>query len=193
MSKKILVVACLLVMTTVFSGCDLPGRDKNQEAAKEGTNTEQNQEGDKEELSFGSMQDLLIHGKPLKCTYSDVSDGEGEVTGVVYIANNKRRTEFKVIEKETDKKLEMNSIFAGEWMYSWSDSTTEGMKMNIKEIKGDVQFEKYSQGETDTMKKKIDYKCRPWIIDNSKFTVPLDVDFKDMTEIMGGFDMNEMK
>ena len=139
------------------------------------------------------MQDLIARGKSLKCTYKDNSDEGGEVTGIVYITDDKRRIEFKVINKETNEKIQTNSMHIGEWMYSWSNSSTEGMKMNLKEIYGDEKFEKYSQGETDSMKEKIDYKCHAWIVDDAKFTVPVNVDFKDMTEIMGGSNINEVK
>ena len=139
------------------------------------------------------MQDLIARGKSLECTYN-VTDEEGEeVSGIIYITDDKRCTEFEIINKETNEKIKMNSMHVGEWMYSWSSSSVEGMKMNLKEMYGDEKFEKYSQGETDSMKKKIDYRCQAWIVDNAKFTIPVDVDFKDMTEIMGGFDINKIK
>ena len=156
--------------------------DKGQEMTKSESDTEQNQENNKneEELIFGSMQDVLVYNKPLKCSYVDISDEGIETIGIIYVADNKRRTEFEIINKETNEKIKMNSIHTGEWMYSWNNLLTEGTKMNLKEMYGDEQFEKYSQGETASMKKKIDFKCRTWILDNSKFSFPSDVEFKDI-------------
>ena len=64
----------------------------------------------------------------------------------------------------------------------------------------DETDEDYSQGEADKIKEQMNYKCRPWIPDNSKFVVPTDIEFKDMTEMMQGFqetmpniDMGEME
>ena len=180
--KNIYIVVCLMVVIIVFGSYKL-FNSKNQREARSESDTEQKQENSNEngkELIFGSMQDVLTHRKPLKCTYSDVSNEGAEVTGIIYVADNKRRTEFETTEKETDKKLKMNSLFIEKWMYSWSNSAAEGMKMNLKKMLGDEQFEKYFQGEADSMKKKIDYKCQAWIPDNSKFSVPADIKFKDI-------------
>ena len=74
---------------------------KDQKMKKSEFDTEQNQENNeskgnenKGESIFGSMQDVLAHGKPLKCTYNDVSDEGAETIGIIYVADNKRRTEF---------------------------------------------------------------------------------------------------
>ena len=188
MSKKnIYIVACLIIVITVFSSYGLFNSDRDQEMTKSESDTEQNQENNEnkgneneEELIFGSMQDVLVYNKPLKCSYIDISDEGAETIGTIYVADNKRRTEFEIINKETNEKIKMNSIHIGEWMYSWNNSSTEGMKMNLKEMYGDEQFEKYSQEGTASMKKKIDFKCRIWIFDNSKFSFPSDIEFKDI-------------
>ena len=190
MSKKIFVIACLVMMATAFSGCDLLGGDKGQETAKE-SETEQNKENNnkdnnEEESFFGSMQDLLARGKSVKCTYKNVGGEDGEATGVFYVAGDKMRSEMDIIEKETGKEMEVNSIIIGDWMYTWNNFLPEGTKMNMKEMQ-DETSENYSQDETNKMKEEVDYKCRPWIPDDSKFIVPTDVEFRDMTEMMKGF------
>lgn len=178
--KKIFIVFLLLVMATSLSGCF-----KSKKSADENQQSAANQE---EESFFGSMQDLLTRGKSVKCTYKSTDDGAKEATGVLYVAGNKTRSEMSVIEEETGKKLEINSIIIGDWMYMWNNFMQGGTKMNIKEMQGEVKVdEKYSQGEVDKMKEKIDYKCRPWIPDNSKFDIPTNIEFRDMTKIMEGF------
>lgn len=188
MSKKnIYIVICLMIVVIAFGSCILLRGDKDREMTKSEPDAEQNQENNEnngneneEELIFGSMQDVLVHNKPLKCSYVDISDEGVETIGTIYVADNKRRTEFEIINKETNEKIKMNSINIGEWMYSWNNSLKEGIKMNLKEMYGDEQFEKYSQEGTVSMKKKIDFKCRIWILDNSKFSFPSDIEFKDI-------------
>ena len=192
MNKKILVVACLVMMATVFTGCNLLGGDKNQEAIKEGNNAEQNQknDGNEEESFFGSVQDLLTCGKSLKCVYS-IDNERGKATGVIYVSGNKIRSEVEIVEN-AGKKMEVDSIIADNWMYTWNSLMSGGTKMNIKEMQSETG-EDYSQNENeaDKMREEMDYKCRPWIPDNSKFTVPSDVEFRDLTEMMQGFDIDE--
>jgi hypothetical protein len=190
MSKKILVVACLVMMTTVFSGCDLLGGDKSKETIKDSkteSHMEQNKEngGDDEESFFGSMQDLIARGQSVKCAYN-ITEEEGEAKGVLYITGDKVRSEMEITEKETGKKMKVNSIIAEDWMYTWNNFMPGGTKMNMKEMQGEAD-EDYSQREADKMKEEMDYKCRPWITDNSKFAVPTDIEFKDMTKMMQGF------
>ena len=47
------------------------------------------------------------------------------------------------------------------------------------------------KGEMSDMSKEIDYKCKPWKKDNSKFKVPTNIKFKDMSEMMDGFNIKE--
>ena len=51
MNKKILVIACLVMITTVFSGCDLLGGDKNKGGIENENSGEQNQESNGDEES----------------------------------------------------------------------------------------------------------------------------------------------
>jgi hypothetical protein len=143
-----------------------------------------------EESFFGSMQDLLTRGKSLKCTYN-VADEDGEATGVIYVSGNKIRSEVE-ITGETGEKMEVDSIITEDWMYTWNSFMPGGTKMNIKEMQSETG-EDYSQDEEDKMREELDYKCRSWIPDNSKFVVPTDIEFRDMTEMMQGFDMDEME
>ncbi|MCK5085150.1 hypothetical protein KAK05_00390, partial [Candidatus Parcubacteria bacterium] len=106
MSKKnIYIVICLMIVAIASGSYILLRGDKGQEMTKSESDTEQNQENNKneEELIFGSMQDVLVYNKPLKCSYVDISDEGIETIGIIYVADNKRRTEFEIINKETNE------------------------------------------------------------------------------------------
>ncbi len=167
-----------------FSGYILFSDNKNREIIKIESDIKQNDDNKENEdeggLVFSSMQDVLVYNKPLKCSYGDVSDNGAETTGIIYVADDKRRTEYEIVNKEMDEKIENNSINIGEWMYSWNNISTEGIKMNLREMYGDEKFEKYTKGEIDSMKQKINYECRIWIPDNSKFSIPAEIEFKDV-------------
>ncbi len=193
MSKKILVVACLVVMITVFTGCDLLGGDKNREATKEETNAEQNQENNKEsdkdeakeESFFGSMQDLIMRGKSLKCTYRQNSD-DGEYEVVTYISGGNVKTEAEMKTGE-GKTMESSMVINKDWMYMWNSFTPKGMKVDMQKM---PEIENVTDNDVNkdmaNLAKEMDYKCRPWIPDNSKFKIPADIQFQDITEMMAG-------
>jgi len=194
MNKKLLVVACLIVTTMAFSGCDLLEGDKNQEAAKEGTNAEQNQENknsDKnengEESFFGSMQDLIARGKSLKCTYKQsASDSDDEYETVMYISGGNVKTETKIKTGE-GKTGENDMVINKDWMYMWNSFTPKGMKVDMSKM---PEMDNVSDNDVNkdmaSLAKNMDYKCRAWIPDNSKFKVPADIEFQDITEMMSG-------
>ncbi len=192
MGKKILVVACLVVATAVFSGCGLLGKNKNQEATKEKTNVEQKQEnkksdknGNGEESFFGSMQDLLARGKSLKCTYKTTSSGD-EYETVMYIAGGKVKTETEV-KTDEGKTIENSMVIDKDWMYTWNSFTPKGMKVDMSKM---PEMDNVSDDDINkdmaSMAKNMDYKCRAWIPDNSKFKIPTNIQFQDITEMMAG-------
>ena len=191
MSKKILIVACLVIMTTVFSGCDLLGGDKNKEAAKEGiNNTEQNQENNKENESgsgdgnyFETMQDLMARGKSMKCTYTQEVEGGGTATGVVYMADKNARTEITI--KEANSPFgKMYALVNQEWVYSWNDTSSEGYKIALEAS----EMGEKNKETVSNLSEEIDFECKSWKKDNSKFKVPTNIEFKDMSEMMEGFE-----
>ena len=196
-NKKLFTVLFVLGLLVLVAGLMvLSNQDNSLTVEKPGdvsdtNNTVEEINKNEEESFFGSMQDLLTRGNSVKCTYN-VVDGEGEAIGVLYIADNKVRSEMDIVEKETGKKMEVDSIITEDWMYTWNSFMPQGTKMNIKEMQGEAN-EDYSQDEADKMREETDYKCRPWIPDNSKFVVPTDIEFRDMTEMMQGFDMGEIE
>lgn len=46
MNKKFLIIVCLMMVTMVFSGCNLFEESKNKETTKDKANTEENQKND---------------------------------------------------------------------------------------------------------------------------------------------------
>ena len=196
-SKKLFIVLFIFGLIALAIGLIMSSKQDNSltiEKSDDVDNTIENnieEINENEEESFlGSIQDLLTRGKSLKCTYN-IADGEGEATGVIYVSGNKIRSEVEITE-DAGGKMKVDSIITEDWMYTWNSFMPGGTKMNIKEMQSETG-EDYSQDEADKMKEEMDYKCRSWIPDNSKFAVPADVEFKDMTEMMQGFDMEEME
>ena len=189
MNKKILIIACLVIITTALSGCSLLGGDKNKETTKEeSVKTEQKQEDKKNDNNdnedgnyFETMTDLMARGKSMKCTYKQEIDGGGTANGVVYMADKNARTEITV--KEDNHTAEMYAIINHEWTYSWTKGSSKGYKMTLESSEMGEQNEK----TVANMAKDIDFKCKSWRKDNSKFKVPANIDFEDMSEMMAGF------
>jgi hypothetical protein len=141
---------------------------------------------DVDEDFFGSMEDLMGRGIPLKCTYEELGDDGvlGEV--IIYVANDKMHTEMDIEAMGGEgENMKMDMIIDGDWVYIWNDLQAEGMKMKTTEMQG---YEDLGEDQEVTdLEEEVNMKCRPWIKDSSKFEIPTEVVFNDMTQMMEDF------
>ncbi len=142
---------------------------------------------DVDEDFFGSMEDLMGRGIPLKCTYEELGENDGVLGEVIiYVANDKMHTEMDIEAMGGEgENMKMDMIIDGDWVYIWNDLQAEGMKMKTTEMQGYEDLEE-DQEVTD-LKEEVNMKCRPWIKDSSKFEIPTEVVFNDMTQMMEDF------
>ncbi|MFH1427243.1 MAG: hypothetical protein ABIG60_01810 [Patescibacteria group bacterium] len=182
--KKAFFIFLLCLLAVSLSSCKKTDQPKEQQQAAQ----EQNQE--EEESFFGSMKDLLTRDKSLKCTYEEKnSDGDDNSSsrGEMYIAGGKARTDIVNISENGEE--DMHMIMDSDWMYTWTSFMPKGTKMKLDTLQESENFEKkgnINQGFQD-LAKELNYKCRPWIVDGSKFIPPSDIVFDDITEMMAGF------
>jgi hypothetical protein len=73
----------------------------------------------------------------------------------------------------------------GTFMYIWSAAMPTGIKINLASAKNMAQNSAISQ--SFNVNQKVDMKCSPWLPDNSKFTVPTNIKFQDMSELLKQF------
>jgi len=189
MSKKILIVACLVMMTTVFSGCDLLGGDKNKEAVNDSKNDSKTESEAKQGSNngdgnyFETMQDLMARGKSMRCTYTQEVEGGGTATGVVYMADKNARVEITIKEANSPSG-KMYALMNQEWVYSWVDGSSQGVKMTLEAS----ELSEKNEETVSNLSKEIEFECKSWKKDNSKFKVPTNIEFQDMSEMMEGFE-----
>ena len=197
MKKALFIIGLSLIATIGLSGCFGPFKKQQQEKqpasqtedAKTSSSDEQSSSAkateDKEESFFGSMQDLITRGKSLKCTYK-VKESGNESEVVMYISNGNVRTEMEINTDEGET-IESNMVIDKDWMYMWNSFTPNGTKMDMRKMpKGEDVTDSDVNKSTANLAKELDYKCRAWIPNNSKFKVPTDIQFNDITEIMAG-------
>ena len=136
-----------------------------------------------------TLKTLLGMGKSLNCTY-EFTDSESKLTtrGTTYVSGKNFATDIETTNPaDTKKTLKNHMISDGEYLYTWGDDQKgAGMKVKMessaetdsKTIKTDVA------GVQEDMEKEYDMKCLPWGVDQSKFTVPSNIKFTDLSEIM---------
>ena len=174
--KKFLTVVLLVLVSISLTGCLKKTTEEKTE----------------EELFSGSFMDLLGKGKNIKCTFNDDNEN-GRSDGTIYVSGKKSRNDIYV-EVEGEEKIEYHTIIDSEYMYTWSSLEEQGTKMKFSELEDSTEdFDtpsasemKDAYGEFRDVQKETNFKCMPWIPNNSKFNPPSDIEFVDMTEMMEG-------
>ena len=169
--KKLYLLCTLCALALVLSGCTWFG------AKTDSTNG-----NGSEESITGTMMDLFNKGKDMKCVYSQ-KDESGNYEGTTYTSNKKLRSDFTV-KNSDNSSYESHSIMDSEYMYIWTTLSNQGTKIKLSEYQTEENNADMKAGKQADVNQNYDYKCSPWIKDNSKFEVPTNIEFKDLTEEM---------
>lgn len=131
-----------------------------------------------------SIKDLMNLGTTQTCTFTSKTP-EGTTSGASYISGQKVRTDFTTTDP-AGKSTEGHIIMDGSYMYSWSNESEPGFKMQITEdLANTIEESKESISEYQQAynpDEKIDYNCSSWSMDVGQFTPPANVTFTDFSE-----------
>jgi len=182
MKIKMIPLLAIVVSSLVLSGC-LKQVGQVQETGQQ--NEGQEQVANEDSFS-GSLKELLGLGKKVKCSWQFRDpEGNGVSEGVVWVDGNRSRSEISIETGEDDMAMDLIQISDGKMSYMWNRGEKNGSKFDIAEMEKLNQEMQQENGETQNQaetnwEKMYDYKCRAWRVDESKFTVPSDVEFTDM-------------
>jgi hypothetical protein len=190
--KKTIFLAFLAASLAFLSGCGKNNQEQNQNKdqspnqqtqvqKEQATNENENQEG----TISGSIQDILNMGKSVKC---EVAFNEESFQGsnITYVSGEKARSDV-TMNMQGREQNNSHVIVSDGWTYMWNDGSNKGTKFNTSEFKKNVSSEDKSVAgppAAGDISQKMDFKCSPWIADDSLFTLPGGVEFTDETQIM---------
>ncbi|MGI6278746.1 MAG: hypothetical protein ACOYJ8_03010 [Patescibacteria group bacterium] len=126
---------------------------------------------DEEEEAFsGSLMDVIARGVPMKCSYeADGVEYEGLVKGKNYrgkVAQNGQTMEIIVIDG---------------YSYIWQEGKNQGMKMAFE---ADIAEEAGDEDAAAFASPDIEYRCFPATVSDNQFSLPEDVSFLDLDQMM---------
>jgi len=166
----ILLVAVGGVFFLKYSKAPAQTQSTNTQAAKPTTNP-----------TSDSILSLISGGKTVSCSIT-YPDNKG--TGNIYVSDKKFAGDFTT--KDTSgKETAGHMISDGTFMYIWSAAMPTGIKVNLENAKNMAQNSAVSR--SFDVNQKVDMKCSPWLADNSKFTVPTNIKFQDMSQLLQQF------
>ncbi len=120
----------------------------------------------------GTLGALLGLAGSLTCTVTMPTPG-GESTGTLFISNGQMRSD--VTTAVNGKEIAAHMIKNGDYFYSWTDAYPQGVKIKLAATASGNGQAGYDPNQ------KVKYSCTPWAADASKFTVPANVTFTDMS------------
>jgi len=178
------LITLSVLLLTACGNNNEPAPPTKNEAAMINENNEKKPES-QQVAKKGSWADLLkAYSGDSVCTFNSEDNDDFKANGTMWIeaATQKMYQESQVaIESGTQN---MNMIFDNGTQYMWGDALEKGVK--IGELKFDESIFENIQVEDDNSPEDmtIDFDCQPWNVDSSKFTVPSDIEFVDVTESM---------
>jgi hypothetical protein len=170
MSKTLISVLIILVVLVggyFIISANKGGNDTTMLNTESGEN-EQTTVTDGKKMAFS---EFVKQGGSYKCDVKQaMSDFEN--SGTVYIDGANVRGDFSTIAE--GRTMETSFISKGGYSYMWSSAMNSGFKTKI-------QTETGASGTYSWDADQIgDYNCESWAAEESKFSVPANITFKEM-------------
>ena len=133
-----------------------------------------------ESLTRGSIKSLLGANKNITCKINPSENDEG----TIYVTGSKMRGDFST--RVEGKGMMSHMIQDGEYAYMWLDEDAKGtkMKLDFNQPVPSVPAGSSVRSQAENLDEEVDMNCSNWSPDNSKFNVPGDVEFTDLSEML---------
>jgi hypothetical protein len=134
-----------------------------------------------------TMHDLITSGAPQTCKFSIAATATSSgLSGTIYIASGNMQGDF--IKTDTAGKVtNAHMIITGGMDYLWSDaSLTKGYKLSWSVAAASTILSDRAGGVN--INQPTAYSCSNWTADQSKFTLPANIQFTDITAMIKAYD-----
>ena len=136
---------------------------------------------DVEASGSATFGELAARGGSSECQVSAVHEAASS-SGTAYIANGKVRVDF--VGKAGGMSITGHVIQADGYAYTWTDLMPQGVKVSIDAAPAAAA----SQGFDSST--KVEYSCKEWAVDESKFAPPASITFTEFNaNAQGGASM----
>ncbi len=115
-----------------------------------------------------AFSEFIKGGGTYECSVTSyLSDMENK--GTIYIGGDKIKGEFSTIAE--GQSIDSNVIMRDGFMYLWQSASTTGTQIQLKEQTETSNTFTWDPNQIG------DYDCKPWIYEESKFTLPASIKF----------------
>lgn len=178
MSRQMMIIGAVIALVVIFGvGAFLHWKSKTPSSETQMVN--QQTPVPQEATAKGTIQSLIKAGKTVSC---EVALPNQSGKGITYVSGNKMKSDF--VMKIQDKEMTSHMLSDGENMYMWSDGTPQGTKFKIDPNSPLPSTRPSGQLQEANLESEVDLKCSPWSMDASKFSVPTNIQFTDLSSSM---------
>jgi len=178
MNRQTAIVTAIVVVLAVIGVVALLQLNRGESQTQQTVTQQEEQQLPESSANKGTIQSLLKQGKNVTCS---ISYPEGSGSGTVYVAGTKVRGDFTT--KVDNKELMSHMINENNTAYVWTDASNQGTKITI-DPNQPIPSAPAGAPQSADLNKEVDMNCKNWSVDNSKFTVPTNVTFTDMSELL---------
>ena len=177
----LIVAAVIIVILLIGAGLYLMKSSKKPvvttQVAK--TKTAKPQTVNKNAIT-GTILSLIEGGKTISCTIT-YPDNKG--TGTIYVGSNKKFAGDFNMKGTNNANVVAHMISNGTYVYMWSAAMPMGIKMSLLAAKNATNANSAQTNQNANLNQTVNMQCNPWVVDESKFTVPTNVSFTDMSNL----------
>lgn len=187
-----IIIAIFIVVVLVGGGAayylSTSSNSKNVQSTNQQQLEDANVDGVAESGKLsGSFGDLLKLKENYTCTF-DYSDDAGIATaGTVYVADEgtKFSGNFDVTMADGNV-VNSNMVKDDEFTYVWTSALSQGYKLANPENSESLLPEDLDAAEDYMLDEdaNMDFDCSPWKVDASKFELPTDIEFVDVSAML---------
>lgn len=178
--KKGFAPLIILLIVVVLGGGSFYAYKKL--SVKGPTNADKNNEMNAKvsgEVGTGSILALATLGKDLSCTFTDVESSSNS-SGTLFVSGTSMRVDF-VTKTGTGAMIESHLVRSGDMMYTWTGAGETAIKTKV--VANAMSDSNTKKSDVDM---KVQYTCVAWSKDASKFEVPANINFLDISSMMQG-------
>lgn len=175
MSKKTIVAIVIIAVLLLIGFGIYKFAGHSNKITKQAPSTTQTSK----QTTLASLKELIAGGVSQSCTYS-----ADKTSGTIYMGSGKVRADINMAESAENVQTSTSHmiILNGE-NYIWVEGKNTGYKMTYNPEASPSSTGNLSSNYSLDPNTNMNYNCTPWLIDDTKFTLPKDVNFLDITKL----------
>lgn len=175
-----MIAITVIVLLLIGGGIFMMNRSRSASITPQSAQSQQSAQNTTAAEQTTSLKDLMTASGNQRCTFTDTETGNN---GTMYIGGGKMRGDFT--SQIDNRTTTSHMISEGENAFVWMDDQKSGYKVSMQSMEGLNAKTNTNAPQAVDVNKQMNYRCSPWSADTSMFVPPTNIQFQDMSAMMG--------